>query len=341
LQGNRPVNILHILNSAGVKIVPLVSPSNYSPPFMFSNPHVQTVFPSLFRRVSGIHYQRQRIDTPDGDFLDLDRSAVGGRRLAIILHGLEGDSSRSYVLGMVKALNRRRWDALAVNFRGCSGVCNKLLRFYHSGDTGDLDTVISYVVANENYSELALIGFSLGGNVILKYLGERGTQVNSLISEAVAISVPCDLESSSLHLARPANRIYLKRFLRLLRKKIRMKMAVMPGQIDDHSYKTIKTFKEFDDRYTAPIFGFSSAEDYWRKASCKPFLAAISVPTLLINAADDPFLTDLCYPIEEAKNNPRLFLEIPKSGGHVGFVRFGSDDEYWSESRAVAFLENQ
>lgn len=321
--------------------MPLVSPSSYSPPFMFSNPHVQTIFPSLFRRVSGIHYQRQRIDTPDDDFLDLDRSGVSARRLAVILHGLEGDSSRSYVLGMVKALNRRGWDALAVNFRGCSGVCNKRLRFYHSGETEDLDTVISHVVAHENYSELALIGFSLGGNVILKYLGERGTQAQSLITKAVAFSVPCDLESSSHHLARSANRIYLKRFLRLLRKKIRIKMAVMPGQINDHNYKTIKTFKEFDDRYTAPIFGFSSAEDYWRKASCKPFLAAISVPTLLISAEDDPFLTNSCYPIEEAKNNPRLFLEIPKFGGHVGFVRFDSDGEYWSESRAISFLEDR
>ena len=182
--------------------------------------------------------------------------------------------------------------------------------------------VISHVTANEKYSELALIGFSLGGNVILKYLGERGTQTNSLITKAVAFSVPCDLESSSNHLAGSANRIYLKRFLRLLRKKIRMKMAIMPEQINDHDYKTIKTFKEFDDRYTAPMFGFSGAEDYWRKASCKPFLASISIPTLLINAADDPFLTDLCYPTEEAKNNPRFFLEIPKFGGHVVWVQF-------------------
>ncbi len=320
--------------------MPLISPSSYRAPLMFSNPHVQTVFPSLFRRVSGVHYQRHRIDTPDGDFLDLDKSAVGSRRLAIILHGLEGDSSRTYVLGMVRAVNRRGWDALAVNFRGCSGVSNKRLRFYHSGDTQDLEAVILQVTADEKYSELALIGFSLGGNVILKYLGERGTQTNSLITKAVAFSVPCDLESSSNHLARSANRIYLKRFLRLLREKIRMKMAIMPGQINDHDYKTIKTFKEFDDRYTAPMFGFSGAEDYWRKASCKPFLASISIPTLLINAADDPFLTDLCYPTEEAKNNPGFFLEIPKFGGHVGFLAFNSAREYWSESRTVSFLAN-
>jgi uncharacterized protein len=318
--------------------VPLISPSSYRAPLMFSNPHVQTVFPSLFRRVSGVHYQRHRIDTPDGDFLDLDKSVVGSRRLAIILHGLEGDSSRAYVLGMVKAVNKRGWDALAVNFRGCSGVCNKQVRFYHSGDTQDLETVISHVTANQKYSELALIGFSLGGNVILKYVGERGTQTNSLITKAVAFSVPCDLESSSNHLAGSANGIYLKRFLRLLRKKIRMKMAILPEQINDHDYKTVKTFKQFDDRYTAPMFGFSGAEDYWRKASCKPFLASISIPTLLVNAADDPFLTDLCYPTEEAKNNPRFFLEIPKFGGHVGFLAFNSAREYWSESRTVSFL---
>ncbi len=318
--------------------MPLISPSGYRAPLMFSNPHVQTVFPSLFRRVSGVHYRRHRIDTPDNDFLDLDKSTVGSRRLAIILHGLEGDSSRAYVLGMVKAVNKIGWDALVVNFRGCSGVSNKRVRFYHSGDTQDLETVISYVTANENYSELALIGFSLGGNIILKYLGERGTQTNSLITKAVAFSVPCDLESSSHHLARSANKIYLKRFLRLLRKKIRMKMAIMPEQISDHDYKTIKTFKEFDDRYTAPMFGFSGAEDYWRKASSKPFLASISIPALLVNAADDPFLTDLCYPTEEAKNNPRFFLEIPKFGGHVGFMAFNPTREYWSESRTVSFL---
>ncbi len=318
--------------------MPLISPSSYRAPLMFSNPHVQTVFPSLFRRVSGVHYQRHRIDTLDNDFLDLDKSTVGSRRLAIILHGLEGDSSRAYVLGMVKAVNKRGWDALVVNFRGCSGVSNKRVRFYHSGDTQDLEIVISYVTANEKYSELALIGFSLGGNVILKYLGERGTQTNSLITKAVAFSVPCDLESSSNHLAKSANKIYLKRFLRLLRKKIRMKMAIMPEQISDHDYRTIKTFKEFDDRYTAPMFGFSGAEDYWRKASSKPFLASISIPTLLVNAADDPFLTDLCYPTEEAKNNPGFFLEIPKFGGHVGFMAFNPTREYWSESRTVSFL---
>lgn len=320
--------------------MPVISPSSYRAPVMFSNPHVQTVFPSVLRRVTGIKYSRIRIDTPDGDFLDLDTSSVGSERVAIVLHGLEGDSTRSYVLGMVKALNKGGWDAAALNFRGCSGECNKKLRFYHSGDTGDLQTVISHLTALRRYTEMALVGFSLGGNVVLKYLGEQASGVPAFIRRAVTISVPCDLTSSSQKLAQPVNRLYLKRFLRMLREKIRMKMALMPDLISDAGYDSIKSFKEFDDRYTAAMHGFENAEDYWEKASSKPVLHDISIPTLLINAADDPFLTEQCFPIEEAQESPFLFLEIPDHGGHVGFVTFNREGQYWSESRAVAFLKD-
>ncbi|MBI4962749.1 MAG: alpha/beta fold hydrolase [Desulfomonile tiedjei] len=318
--------------------MPVISPSSYRAPMMFSNPHVQTIFPSLLRRVAGVVYSRSRIDTPDGDFLDLDTSTVGSEKAVIVLHGLEGDSTRSYVLGMVKALNKNGWDAVAMNFRGCSGECNKTLRFYHSGDTGDLATVISHVSAQGKYSEIALVGFSLGGNVVLKYLGERGAGVPAIIRRAAAISVPCDLTSGSVKLAEPSNRLYMKRFLRMLRKKIRMKMAAMPGLISDDGYETVKSFKEFDDRYTAPAHGFQNAEDYWEKASSKPFFAAVSVPTLLINAADDPFLSKQCFPTDEAQASPLLFLEVPDHGGHVGFVTFNRSGEYWTESRVVSFL---
>jgi hypothetical protein len=318
--------------------LPIISSSGYRAPLLFSNPHVQTVFPSVFRRVTGVKYSRTRIDTPDGDFLNLDTSRVGSKRVAIVLHGLEGDSTRSYVLGMAKALNKEGWDATALNFRGCGGECNKKLRFYHSGDTGDLQTVISHLTALGTYSEMALVGFSLGGNVVLKYLGEQAGGVPAFIRKAVAFSVPCDLTSSSIKLAQPANRLYLKRFLRMLRKKIRMKMALMPDLISDAGYESIKSFKEFDDRYTAAMHGFENAEDYWEKASSKPGIREISIPTLLINAADDPFLTEQCFPIDEARESPFLFLEIPTHGGHVGFVALNREGEYWSESRAVAFL---
>jgi len=242
------------------------------------------------------------------------------------------------MLGMVKAFNRNGWDAVAMNFRGCSGECNRKLRFYHSGDTAELHTVVTHLSEEYCYSQVALVGFSLGGNLVLKYMGEYGDSLVPEIRKAVGFSVPCDLASSSHRISEPANRIYLKRFLRMLREKIRMKMKMMPDLISDHGYETIKTFKEFDDRYTAPISGFKNAEDYWEKASCKPYLASISVPTLIISAADDPFLADPCYPRQEAQENPCLSLEIPGHGGHVGFVSFNGEREYWSESRAVEFV---
>ena len=242
--------------------MPIVTPSSYRPPTLFSNAHVQTIFPSVFRRVRGVKYQRERVDTPDGDFLDLDLTRPGFDRVAILLHGLEGDSNRAYVLGMVKALNRGGWDTVSMNYRGCGGECNRKLRFYHSGDTADLHTVVSHVIGRYQYSRVALVGFSIGGNMILKYLGEQGSSLDPRIVKAVAFSAPCDLASSAIKISMPANRVYLKRFLRMLRNKIRMKMRVMPGSISDDGYRTIKSFKEFDDRYTARIFGFRDAEDY-------------------------------------------------------------------------------
>lgn len=319
--------------------MPVVAQSSYISPLFCSSPHVQTVIPTLFRKVSGVTYQRERIDTPDGDFLDLDWSRVGSRRLAIVLHGLEGDSGRPYMRGMVKALNRRGWDALAMNLRGCSGEPNRKLRMYHSGETDDLHTVIRHVTALESCDDLALMGFSLGGNVILKYLGERGDTPPALLKAAVAVSVPCDLTACAVRLEEFRNRLYLRRFLRLLHGKIRAKALMMPESVSDHGYERIKWLKEFDDRYTAPFHGFKDAADYYAQASSRQFLPNISVPTLLINAADDPFLSSSCFPTEEAKANPHLFLEVPRHGGHVGFMSFNHDGEYWSETRATTFLD--
>jgi uncharacterized protein len=305
-----------------------------------SNPHVQTIMPSLLRKVTGVTYRRERIDTPDGDFLDLDWSKVGASRLAIVLHGMEGDSGRHYVLAMVKALNCGGWDAVALNFRGCSGECNNKPRFYHSGDTEDLRTAVSHVIAGANYPEVALIGFSLGGNVILKYLGEQADNVHPHVKKAVTFSVPCDLSACEVKITKAGGGIYLKRFLRLLHKKIKMKMRIMPGSMDDKGYNQIKTLRDFDDRYTAPLHGFRDALDYYEKSSCGPFLRNISVPTLLVNSADDPFLADAAYPVREARASSHLVLEVPDFGGHVGFVAFNRLGEYWSESRAVAFLND-
>jgi len=319
--------------------MPLISESDYRAPFLFGNPHFQTIIPTLFRKVAGVIYKRERIDTADEDFLDLDWSSVGSKRLCIVLHGLEGNSGRPYMRGMVRALNRRRWDALALNFRGCCGEPNRKLRMYHSGETEDLQVVINHASALGAYSQLALVGFSLGGNAILKYLGEQGAGVAPILRAAVTISVPCDLSACSIRLEEFLNRPYLKRFLRMLRGKMETKSLMAPDIVRIAGYDQIKTLKEFDDRYTAPLHGFKDADDYYSQSSCKQFLNTISIPTLLINAADDPFLSATCFPTKEAEANQNLFLEVPKHGGHVGFMARNRELEYWSEARATSFLE--
>jgi hypothetical protein len=320
--------------------MPIIANSSYIPPPGFSNRHIQTFFPYLFRKVKGIRYKRERIWTPDDDFLDLDWSSIGASKVAVVSHGLEGNSDRWYVLGMVRALNRSGWDALAWNMRGCSGEPNKTVRSYHSGITEDLAAVVEHVIDGGKYDAIGLVGFSLGGNLTLKYLGERGPEINKAITGAVTCSVPCDLASGAEEMAKPSNKIYMKRFTRMLHEKIKAKMSIMPDSISDEGYNTIKTFKEFDDRYTAPLNGFRDAEDYYNRASSKQFIHKITTPTLLVNAKNDPFLSESCYPLREAEANPNFFLEMPKSGGHVGFISFNKRKEYWFESRVVSFLNN-
>lgn len=321
--------------------MPIIVQSSYSAPPLFRNPHVQTVFAGAFRTVRGVFYHRERIGTPDDDFVDVDWSKIGSDRTALVLHGLEGDSGRTYIRGMVRALNRGGWDAAAMNFRSCSGECNRTLRFYHSGETEDIHRVLQHILEPGNYIEVALVGFSLGGNVILKYLGEQGARLHPLVKKAVVFSAPCDLASSALELSRPSNRFYLRRFLRMLHGKIRMKMQLMPDRIADRGFAKIKTFKDYDDRYTSAIFGFGGAEDYWARASSRPGIPRIVIPTLLVNAADDPFLAEPCYPTDEAEASASFYLEIPEHGGHVGFVAFGPLGDYWSERRAVSFLNEE
>lgn len=315
------------------------STGGYKAPFLFKNGHIQSIYPVLFRKIDPSFYERERIDTPDGDFLDLDWARAESDTLAVISHGLEGNSCRAYVTGMAKALNKGGWDVLAWNYRSCSGEPNRRLQSYHNGATGDLSWVIQHAKKQKPYREVALVGFSLGGNLSLVHLGRD--QVDPVVTKAVVFSVPCDLKSSAETISKPANAIYMKRFLKMLHEKIRDKMKLMPGQIDDHKFEKIKTFRQFDDRYTAPIHGFKDALDYWEKCGSKQFLHAIQVPVLIVNAADDPFLPQECYPVREAASNRNITLEIPESGGHVGFIEFNRRNRYWSEKRAVSFLNNK
>lgn len=320
--------------------MPVLQESTYQPPRFLANGHAQTIFPTLARCVRGVRYHRERMELADGDFLDLDWSFAGtgpGRRVAIISHGLEGDSSRVYVTGMARALNRGGWDAVAWNFRGCSGTPNRIFRLYHSGASDDLDAVVAHMPPT--YTAIALVGFSLGGNLTLKYLGELGSNARQRrVSAGVAFSVPCDLGASADRIAQPENRFYLKRFLQDLRGKIRMKAAQYPERLTDAGFEAIRNFREFDDRYTAPMHGFRDAADYYARCSSRPWVAHIRVPTLLVNAQNDPFLTAACAPVEEASASDHFHLETPPQGGHVGFVDFSKAGDYWSESRAREFL---
>ena len=315
--------------------MPLIEKSTYRPPAWMRGAHMQTVHPALFRKVAPVTLRRERLELEDGDFLDLDWSGGSSKRLAILSHGLEGSTQANYIQAMARSLVKRGWDVLAWSLRGCGEEPNRLAAFYHSGKTEDLEIIIRYALRVHPAEQIDLIGFSLGGNLTLKYLGERGSDIHPKIHRAVAFSAPCDLACCSASLGHPENAIYMERFMKTLRAKVREKHDRFPEHFDLTGLKKMKTFAEFDGRFTAPLNGFRDAEDYWKRSSSRPFLPAITIPTLLVNAANDPFLGPSCYPREEAEASAVFHLEIPAEGGHVGF---GAGREYWSEKRTVEFL---
>ena len=320
--------------------MPYLKDSSYKPPFWLMGGHLQTMYPVLFRKKPKMVSSREILSTPDGDriLLDIALAENNGRSkdVAILSHGLEGDSRRKYILGMGRAFLKRGVDVVARNFRCCGGEMNALPGMYHSGQTEDIQTVVNFCL-KRGYKRIFLLGFSMGGNQVLKYLGEPEGRLPVQIAGAVVFSVPCDLTGCAKTLDMPSNRVYMEYFLRSLRVKIREKNRLYPELYPLQGLDDMKTFAEFDNRYTAPVHGFTSAADYWEKASSLPFLHKITVPTLLVNAKNDPFLSESCFPVALAKSHEHLFFEMPGQGGHVGFVpRHGS--RYWSERRAVQFL---
>lgn len=321
--------------------MPLIENSTYRAPSCLPGGHLQTIYPALFRRLPHVTERRERLELPDGDFVDLEWADQGRPRLAILSHGLEADTRTDYIQGMAAALVRHGWDVLAWNFRGCGDEPNRLLRMYHSGATEDLHAVVSHALARHPAESVDLIGFSLGGNLTLKYLGESPADLPPRLRRAVAFSVPCDLACSSRQLALRSNWLYMERFLRKMRSKVRAKDLMFPDQLDLAGLSRIRTFQEFDDRYTAPIHGFADAADYWARNSCRQFLHAIRLPALLVNARNDPFLGPGCYPFEEAAASDPFHFEAPETGGHVGFYPEGGGPLYWSEARALEFLNGE
>ncbi len=308
---------------------------NYHPPLFFTNKHLATIYPALVRKVAPVPYRRERLTTDDDDFLDLDWIQNRNDRVVILCHGLEGNSSRPYIRGMGHAFHRLGFDVVAWNYRGCGEEMNRQLRFYHSGATDDLDRVVKHV--QRQYNRIFIVGFSLGGNLTLKYLGEQGSRLATQVRGGVAISVPAQLRTSCERISERENFLYANRFLKSLKQKVKLKAAQMPG-IDIRGIDGIKTLKDFDDRYTAPIHGFADAHTYYEACSSLYFLDGIRVPTLMLNAQDDPFLSRDCFPTPSQGSS--LQVDYPKYGGHVGFALFNQNGLYWSELRASQFIQS-
>ena len=314
--------------------------STFFPTLPFRNSHFNTIYRSLFMKES-VEYSRKRVTTWDQDFIDLDFSLVGSKTLVILIHGLEGSSQSKYILAATSEFNNEAMDTVAFNLRGCSGEDNLLLQTYHSGKTDDVHFIINYILKNYSYQNIVLAGYSLGGNLTLKYMGEFAKTLSSKIKCAIAVSVPVDLASSSVAMSSYKNKIYMEAFLKTLRLKVLEKAHKFPEfKLDKDKLFKAKAFSDFDALYTAPVYGYSGAEDYWEKASSKPYLKSIETPTLLISSEDDPFLAAACFPIKEAKASKNFYLEMTKYGGHVGFISsFLIDKNRWLENRMLNFIK--
>jgi len=319
--------------------MPLVT-SPYRSKGLFTNPHFATIYSARIRQKGVLKQDRKRLWLEDGDFVDLDLSMANQPigKMAVLLHGLEGNAQRVYIKWQAIRLLEEGWDVCAVNYRGCSGEPNLKFESYNAGKTDDLQQVLNQLVEWYPDMDIALLGFSLGGNLLLKYLGER-ENVPPQVRAAVAISSPLDLRGSLEALSRPDNWVYRASFLHDLRKKYRIKAEQFPERFDKKEDLFISSLLDFDNKYTAPAHGFVDAYDYYRQNSCRQFLPSIKQPVLILNAQNDTFLSPNCYPADLATKSKNIYLESPKHGGHVGFYQPGK--WFYSESRAARFLNEK
>jgi hypothetical protein len=334
-------------DSTSHTIVSRPSEHTYTPAWWVPGAHLRTLWGKLVRRPPAIETRIERWATADGDEIELRRVAPPADagpdtpRL-LVLHGLEGTIRSHYLRGTLAHAARSGWAADALIFRSCNGEITRARRLYHSGETTDLDFVVRRLVREHPGQPLGLAGFSLGGNVLLKWLGERGTDLPREIRGAVAVSVPFDLERGSRFIERGFGRVYTKHFLRTLRAKANAKLDRDPGLFDADALARARTLYDFDDAVTAPVHGFVSAHDYYRRSSSLSFLSAIRVPTLLLSAFDDPFLPPevLSEVALIAADNPVVETEFHEQGGHVGFVsgRSPLSPRYYAEERVLEFL---
>jgi uncharacterized protein len=300
---------------------------------------MQTLYGVLFAR-SKIAWKRERWDTPDGDFIDVDRlPGAADAPLVVVFHGLEGGSGSHYAGALARELGRRGWRGAVAHFRGCSGEPNRLPRAYHSGDAEEIRWILRRLAAESRDTPLFAAGVSLGGNALLKWLGQD-VEAKHVLAGAAAISAPVDLMAAGDALGRGFNLVYTRAFLATMRKKAEEKLARFPGLFDGDAMRRARTLREFDDVVTAPLHGFRDTDDYWTRASSKPVLASIEVPTLVLNARNDPFLPETALP-SYSEVSADVQLELPEEGGHAAFVSgpFPGDID-WMPRRVTAFFED-
>lgn len=321
----------------------------YTPTVGLSNGHAQTVAGAMARSKRGVFFYRERLDTPDGDFLDLDVAGVIGRPLpesapiVLLLHGLEGNARQPYALETYRQLAERGVRSVGMNFRSCSGEVNRTARMYHAGATDDVALVHDWLDRRFPGVPKGLVGVSLGANMLLKYLGERGAELAIRLRAAAAISPPFDLALGAAQIETRARRLYMDRFLKSIKAKVRAKTEAGGSQIEGHvdvlAALAAQTLRELDEVCTAPLHGFRDAADYYARCSSKRYLGGIRVPTLVLRAKDDPLIPAADIPFDLLRANPALFLGITEHGGHVGWIE-GLPGRYrfWAERQAARFL---
>ena len=324
----------------------------YRAPQWLPGGHAQTIYPLLIKPGERA-YWRERWETPDGDFIDLDwnevgagtraatasPTALGARPLVVLFHGLEGSSNSHYALSLMRELSIVGWPGVVAHFRGCSGEANRLPRAYHSGDSDEIDWILRRLKHDHPASPICAVGVSLGGNALLKWLGERENSAAELLCAAAAVSAPVDLAACGHHLGQGFNRDYSRHFLNTLKPRAAAKLTRFPGLFDERRLREANSVYQFDDAVTAPLHGFSSADDYWARASSKPWLAAIALPTLLLNAQNDPFLPPEALPRADQVSRA-VHREFPPHGGHVGFVSGSLPGRIdWLPRRLLHFFE--
>ncbi len=308
--------------------------------------HLQTLGARFLRSERGVPLVRERLPTPDGDFVDLDfpfeppRSNERDQRpIVLLLHGLEGSARSKYALETYRHLARHGLACVGLNFRSCSGELNRLARLYHSGDTGDLAHVLKVLTARFPNRRKGAIGFSIGGNALLKYLGECGVAARTRLDAAAAVSAPYDLAAGADYLERLGGRVYTWYLIRKLQRKIHAKAQTLPASVHVPRALAAKSFRDFDDAATAPLHGFTGAEDYYQRSSSGRSIEDIQIPTLLIHSADDPFLPAKCIPRRQAHENPNIVTAFANRGGHVGFVTgMPWRPIFWAEREVGRFM---